>query len=114
MGEAPWKRIFFVCQNQKDGKPSCHPRGSEAVYAKLKAHLKANPALKREVRVTTSGCLDNCDFGPTIVVYPEGTMYAGVTEADCGEIISQHLEKGERVERLVFTPARAAELLKKG
>ena len=53
-----------------------------------------------KVRINKAGCLDRCDFGPVMVVYPEGIWYQYVDQTDIDEIIDQHLVKGEPVERL--------------
>ena len=53
-----------------------------------------------QVRVNTAGCMDRCDQGPVIVVYPEGVWYTFVDREDLDEIIERHLQKGEIVERL--------------
>jgi (2Fe-2S) ferredoxin len=52
------------------------------------------------VRVNKAGCLDRCDEGPCIVVYPEAVWYTYVDEHDIDEIIDRHLIGGEPVERL--------------
>jgi len=54
-----------------------------------------------KVGITYSGCLGPCDGGPNVVVYPEGTLYRGVSAADVGEIFTSHLEGGTPVERLL-------------
>ena len=53
-----------------------------------------------EVRVNKAGCLDRCEEGPVIVVYPEGVWYTYVDEADIDEIVDRHIVGGEVVERL--------------
>jgi (2Fe-2S) ferredoxin len=53
-----------------------------------------------KVRVNKAGCLDRCDEGPCLVVYPEGTWYTYVDQDDIDEIVDQHLVKGQVVERL--------------
>jgi len=53
-----------------------------------------------KVRVNQAGCLDRCEEGPVCVVYPEGTWYTYVDEADIDEIIESHLIKGIPVQRL--------------
>jgi (2Fe-2S) ferredoxin len=106
-----WERIFFVCQNHREGRAACQNAGSEAILHTLKKHLKAHPELKPGVRVTSSGCLDLCDFGPVIAVFPEGTVYSGVKESDCPALIA-HLEGGARVEALVDSPERREALLR--
>jgi (2Fe-2S) ferredoxin len=60
----------------------------------------AERGLKGRVRVNTAGCLDQCEHGPTIVVYPEGVWYGFVTLEDVAEIVESHLVNGQPVERL--------------
>lgn len=52
------------------------------------------------VRVNTAGCLDQCEHGVTVVVYPEGVWYGFVREEDVAEIVESHLVGGRPVERL--------------
>lgn len=67
----------------------------------MKAELHRR-GLKGRMRANAAGCLDQCARGPTVVVYPEGVWYGGVTPEDVPEIIEQHLLGGEVVERLVL------------
>ncbi len=55
---------------------------------------------KGRVRINTAGCLDRCEEGPIIVVYPEGVWYTYVDKEDVDEIIQEHLVNGRIVERL--------------
>ncbi len=55
---------------------------------------------KGMVRINKAGCLDRCDEGPCVVVYPEGIWYTYVDEQDIDEIIDRHVLRGEIVERL--------------
>jgi (2Fe-2S) ferredoxin len=52
------------------------------------------------VRVNNAGCLDRCEEGPVVVIYPEGTWYTYVDREDIDEIIEQHLVHGRTVDRL--------------
>ena len=45
------------------------------------------------VRVQKSGCLDHCEYGPTCVVYPEGTWYS-LTDERAFEAVLEHLMNG--------------------
>jgi len=54
------------------------------------------------VRINSSGCLDRCEHGPTMVVYPEGEWYHYETFADVDEILETHVVQGGRVERLLL------------
>ena len=99
---APFERHLFVCTNQR---PAGHPRGCcdpDATGALHKAFKKAlaEHGLSRRMRANKSGCLDQCEHGPNVVVYPDVVWYGGVTEADVNEIVERHLIGGEPVERL--------------
>jgi (2Fe-2S) ferredoxin len=53
-----------------------------------------------KVRVNKAGCLDRCEEGPCLVVYPEAVWYTYVDKSDIDEIIEEHLVNGRIVERL--------------
>lgn len=57
----------------------------------------------RDVRVNMAGCLDRCEFGPAMVIYPEGIWYRPRTTEDVDEILAGHLLGGGRVRRLMLT-----------
>ncbi|HVE81839.1 MAG TPA: (2Fe-2S) ferredoxin domain-containing protein [Myxococcales bacterium] len=111
----PYQRHVFVCTNRRpDGHPKgcCATKGAEAVKDLLKAETKLR-GLKGAVRVGSSGCLDTCEHGVSIVVYgaaepPGGTWYERVTVQDVKEIIDEHLVGGRPVERLRMQPAPPA------
>ena len=52
------------------------------------------------VRINNAGCLNRCEDGPVIVVYPEDIWYTYVDREDIDEIIDSHLVNGKLVERL--------------
>lgn len=93
---------IFVCGNsRKEG----HPRGccDQLEEGKLLRAFKskvAARALPTVVRVNSAGCLDQCEHGPTVVIYPDAIWYGGVGEADIDEIIQSHLVEERPVERL--------------
>jgi (2Fe-2S) ferredoxin len=96
----------FVCTNRRpDGHPrgSCAAKGSEKLRDYMKARAK-ELGLGAKVRINSAGCLDRCELGPTLVVYPEGIWYSYGSTADLDEIIETHLLKGGRVDRLMLTP----------
>ncbi|MEK9769430.1 MAG: (2Fe-2S) ferredoxin domain-containing protein [Betaproteobacteria bacterium] len=93
--------VFFCCNQRDDGRPSCNDHGSQAVRDYAKAKIKKLGLSGRgKVRVNQAGCLDRCEEGPVLVVYPEETWYTFVDESDVDEIIQKHLIEGEVVERL--------------
>ena len=108
-------RHIFVCINQRpkdDPRGCCAARGSERLHAFFKQEVKRFN-LKGIVRANKAGCLDHCDLGPSVVIYPEGVWYWVGNEADVTEIVEEHLEKGKMVERLVLMDLseRTAKLL---
>ncbi len=52
------------------------------------------------VRINSAGCLDRCELGPTMVIYPEGVWYRCPTREDIDEVLTVHVRDGRRVERL--------------
>jgi (2Fe-2S) ferredoxin len=53
-------------------------------------------------RVNTAGCLDRCELGPVMVIYPEGAWYHYQSEADIDEILQSHIINKKPVERLLL------------
>ncbi|MBS1109598.1 MAG: Ferredoxin-like protein [Anaeromyxobacteraceae bacterium] len=107
-------RHVFVCENRRpDGHPRgcCAGKGGAAVKEALKAELKAR-GLQSRIRANSAGCLDACESGAAMVVYPEGVWYGGVTPADVPEIVERHLVGGEPVERLVIREFAGAKFTK--
>jgi (2Fe-2S) ferredoxin len=99
---APFERHIFICGNQRpDGHPRgcCDPAGNAQLQKLFKQKL-AERGLKGKVRANQSGCLDQCEHGPNLVIYPEGVWYGGVGLADVEEIIESHIVHGRPVERL--------------
>ena len=58
-----------------------------------------------DMRVNSAGCLDRCEFGPVMVIYPEGVWYRVPTREDADEILATHVRDGGRVRRLMLTEA---------
>jgi (2Fe-2S) ferredoxin len=99
-----FERHVFVCVTQRPetGKPSCTSRGSAGIFEALQAGLGEHPEHWDRVAITSCGCLGPCFDGPTVVVYPEGVWYTGVTPEDAPEIVESHLVGGVPVERLRY------------
>lgn len=95
---------IFFCTNQREPPAqSCESCSSSqlADYAKQRVKsLKLNGAGK--IRVNRAGCLDRCDHGPVIVVYPEAVWYTALDTQDVEEIIQSHLIGGVPVTRLMI------------
>ena len=97
-----YKYHVFMCTNQRGpGERCCNQSGSGRLRAYAKDRIKAL-GLKSAagVRINSAGCMDRCELGPVMVIYPEETWYTFVDEQDVEEIIQEHLIHGRRVERL--------------
>jgi (2Fe-2S) ferredoxin len=100
-----FRRHVFCCTNTR---PPGHPRGccSAKDSEKLRNYMKvrAKELGLEGVRINAAGCLDRCELGPTMVIYPEGVWYSYHSTADIDEILERHLVEGTRVERLMLQP----------
>jgi len=102
---APIKRHVFVC----NGK-SCSAVNSHAVKEAFTKELEAKGVRQGkeskgrnplgEIVLGDCGSVGLCTIGPAVLVYPDGVWYAQVRPEDVHEIIEEHLEKGNIVERL--------------
>jgi len=95
----------FCCTNRR---PAGHPRGccAEKGAEELRDYMKgrAKDLGLKKVRINNAGCLDRCELGPTVVIYPEGVWYAVANKQDVDEVLDTHMVKGGRVERLMLQP----------
>ena len=90
-----FERHAFICGHTRSSdaaRPSCEPKGSIDLMKALKLTLRE--AGIANVRVQKSGCLDHCEYGPTCVVYPDGTWYGLDDDANIQALI-HHLKTGE-------------------
>ncbi len=95
---------IFMCTNRR---PDDHPRGScggqnaEALRQYLRDKLKT--AGVENARANMAGCLDQCENGPVLVVYPEGIWYSAKTTQDIDRIVEEHFVGGTVVSDLQLT-----------
>lgn len=95
----------FCCVNvraENHTRGSCGRKNSQELrnYAKFKAKEMG----LKNVRINNAGCLDRCELGPTMVIYPEGVWYRYENERDLDEILEVHVKNGGRVDRLMLEP----------
>jgi len=97
-----YEHHVFFCTNLRDGeRQSCQQCDAQAARDYVKRRCKElGLSGAGKVRINSAGCLDRCELGPVIVVYPQETWYTYVDREDLDEIIESHLRKGEVVERL--------------
>jgi (2Fe-2S) ferredoxin len=103
-----FEKHIFVCENKRpEGHPRgcCAEKGSSEVRELFKSRLK-ELGLNANVRANTSGCLDACEFGISVVIYPEQIWYGGVKKDDVEEIIQSHIIDNKPVERLKINNER--------
>jgi len=99
-----FEKHIFICTNQRDpGHPRgcCDPSASGELQKAFRSAI-AKRGLKSRVRANKAGCLDQCEHGPNVVVYPEQVWYGGVGLADVEEIVESHFVGGKPVERLLL------------
>ncbi|MBV9863565.1 MAG: (2Fe-2S) ferredoxin domain-containing protein [Alphaproteobacteria bacterium] len=105
-----YERHIFMCTNTRT---EGHPRGSCSARAlgaggveKLRGYMreKAKQLGIENIRCNAAGCLDRCELGPNMVIYPEGVWYHYETTADLDEILETHVKNGGRVPRLMLQP----------
>ncbi len=95
---------IFVCCNQRDpGHPRgcCDPEGSGALRDAFKAELKRR-GLGPLVRANQAGCLDQCELGPSVVIYPQQVWYGHVQVADVPRIVEETVMGGRVIEELAI------------
>ena len=93
--------VFFCVNQRTNGEACCANHDAENVRAYAKQRIKAlGLGGAGKVRVNSAGCLDRCDEGPVIVIYPEEVWYTYVDRSDVDEIIEEHIVNGRIVERL--------------
>jgi len=108
-----YDKHIFICTNQRpEGAPrkSCGEAHGMALVDAFKKKLKEKN-LPVKLRAQKTGCLDICDFGPTVVVYPDGIFYVGVEVSDVDEIIEEHIANNRVVDRLRLETVRAKRAL---
>jgi len=98
----PFERHVFVCHNVRPAgapRPSCTTDGKSELQTRL-SQLAREAGLAPNVRINKSLCLDQCEHGPTVVVYPDAVWYGHVQPEDAEAIVNEHLVAGRPVERL--------------
>jgi (2Fe-2S) ferredoxin len=100
--ESFYKHHVFFCMNtREDGRRSCGDHGATTAQQHAKKRIKQMDMNGQgKVRINQSGCLDRCEEGPCLVVYPDAVWYTYVDTEDIDEIIDSHLIGGKPVDRL--------------
>jgi len=98
--------IFVCCNRREPGHPRgcCDPGGGAALREALKVAVGARK-LGPLVRVNLAGCLEQCELGPTLVIYPQAIWYGGVQLSDVDRIVDQTICQNRILEDLLIPPA---------
>src|SRR5215510_5477160 len=101
---AKFQKHIFICTNQREpgSARGCCTERARGDLQKLFKTAISERGLKGSVRANKSGCLDQCEHGPTVVIYPEAVWYGGVRAEDIDEIVESHIVRGIPVARLVL------------
>ncbi len=96
--------VFVCCNRRPDGHPrgSCAAKGSEKLRDYMK--VRAKELGIAGVRINMAGCLDRCELGPCLVVYPEGVWYKIESTSDVDAVLAGHLVAGGRATALLLPP----------
>ena len=103
-----FEKHIFVCENKRPGghpRGCCSDKGSKEIRALFKKRL-AELGIKSKVRANASGCLDACEYGVTVLVYPEQIWHGGVTLEDVEKIIQEHIINNKPIKRLMIKDKR--------
>lgn len=97
---------IFVCCNQRapgHRRGCCDADGSQRLRSAFKTEVKRRE-LGPEVRANMSGCLEQCEYGPAVVIYPQGIWYGGVQPEDVPRIIEETVVNGRILPDLLIPP----------
>jgi len=99
--------IFICCNRREPGnaRGCCDVDGSQSLKNCFKAEIKRR-GLNLSVRANESGCLDQCELGPAVVIYPQAVWYGGVTLEDVPRIIAETVIGGRVLEDLVIVDSQ--------
>ena len=94
---------IFFCLNER---PNDHPRGSCSARGSIELHALMKKRAKelkiKNIRVNKAGCLERCELGPVVVIYPEGIWYKIQTKQDVEDVLQKHIIKGEVVQNIAL------------
>lgn len=98
---------LFICGNTRapgHSRGCCDPDGRQTLRDAFKRELK-RAGFQNLARANAAGCLDQCEHGPVVVIYPQGIWYGAVTLADVPRIVESTLVGGEILNDLLIEPS---------
>tara|TARA_Y100001970_G_C14129427_1_gene800822 strand:- start:796 stop:1158 length:363 start_codon:yes stop_codon:yes gene_type:complete len=97
-----YNKHIFICINERgpnNPKGDCASCGAMPIRMKFVQLINQN-GLKGQVRANKSGCLDACELGAVIVIYPDNIWYTNVSLDDVEEIFETSILNDKIVHRL--------------
>ncbi len=92
---------FFLCNSFRingDPQGSCNRKGSPELLQHLQAEIGDRGI---DAIVSTTSCLNVCEKGPILVIYPQGWWYFELTEEKVDQILDA-VETGQSVPELLM------------
>ncbi|MFD2162184.1 ferredoxin [Paradesertivirga mongoliensis] len=98
-----YNKHVFICTNERPAgsRISCGESHGLELVAAFKKLIK-DRGLNTDIRAQKAGCMEACEAGPSVAIYPEGVFYSRVQLADVEEIVTEHLQNNRKVERLLM------------
>jgi (2Fe-2S) ferredoxin len=99
---AAFTHHLFVCGNTRSpGHPrgSCDPDARQSLREAFKKELK-RAGVAATTRANQAGCLDQCEHGPVVVIYPQEIWYGPVCVEDVPRIVARTIVGGEILDDL--------------
>lgn len=103
----PFQKLFLVCTGARCNDPDRGKDRGEVIRDELK-DLNKKLGRKPTVRVCSVSCLDLCDYGPNVVVHPEGTVYSHLTRDTARAVYSGVMGDGPSQEAHELHPSELA------
>jgi (2Fe-2S) ferredoxin len=85
--EKPSHHIFVCASFRTAGSAqgACHKKDSNSLLQYLETELSDRDM--NDVMISSTGCLNRCEHGPIMIVYPEGHWYGPVNEEKIDEVL---------------------------
>lgn len=101
------KHIFICCNRREPGhsRGCCDCDGTESLRNAFKQEVKRR-RLGPVVRANKAGCLDQCELGPVVVIYPQQIWYGKVRVEDVPQIVERSIVRDEVIEELLIPDAQ--------
>ncbi len=91
-----YETVISVC-----GGTGCQAYGCQQVKSAFQKEMKKKK-MGEKVALKVTGCPGFCEKGPLVTIHPQNIFYQKVKPGDVPMILSETVENGRKVERLLF------------